>query len=81
MAKKKTTGIKIPKKVLGFKLSKGTRKDVGKLLHMLESSEARAIAVSAGSVALGLILEKAAERQGPIAYVARKAADLTQTHQ
>jgi hypothetical protein len=45
MAKKDK--VKIPKRVLGFKLRKGTRKDLRKLLNLLESPQTKALAMSA----------------------------------
>lgn len=75
---KKSGKIRIPKKVLGFKLSKGSRKDLRKLLKVLESPQARTIAVSAASVALAYLAEKAAERKGPLRKLAGKAASLVQ---
>lgn len=70
----------VPKKVLGFKLSKGSRKDLRRLLKLLESPEARALAVSAASVALGFLGEKAAARKGPLARIVGKAATLARVH-
>lgn len=75
---KKNDKIKIPKKVLGFKLSKGSRKDLRRLLKVLEAPEARAIAVSATSVAIAYLAEKAAERKGPLRKLASKAASFVQ---
>lgn len=58
-------GTKIPKKVLGFKLSKGSRKDLRKLLKLIEGPEMRGIALSAASIALGYLTDKGLERKGP----------------
>ena len=80
MGKKKDGKVKIPKRVLGFKLSKGSRRDLRKLLKLIETPQARAIAVSAASVAFGYLAEKTAERKGPLGKLANKAAALAQTN-
>ena len=66
MAKTKVFGLEIPKRILGFKLSKGSRKDVRKLLKGLETPEACALAVSAVGLLVAFVAEKAAEREGPV---------------
>lgn len=45
MAKK----AKVPKKIMGFKLSKGTRKDIKKLLKMFGDPDTRKLAMTAAS--------------------------------
>jgi hypothetical protein len=57
MAKKN----KVPKEVLGFKLSKGTRKDMKKLLKMLGSPDTRTFAVSAAGGLAAFLAERFAE--------------------
>ncbi len=64
MSKKKDGKYRIPRKVLGFKLSKGSRKDLRRLLKLIEGPEARAIAISAASIAFGYLAEKTAKRKG-----------------
>jgi hypothetical protein len=59
MAKK----TKVPKKILGFKLSKGTRKDLKKLLKMLEGPNTRALAISAAGGLAAYLAEKFAEHE------------------
>ena len=59
MAKK----IKVPKKLMGFKLSKGTRKDLKKLLKMVTEPDTRTLAVSAASALAAFIAERFAEYQ------------------
>ena len=59
MAKKN----KVPKKVLGFKLSKGTRKDLKKLLSMLEGPDTRALAISVAGGLAAYLAEKFAEHE------------------
>ena len=46
---KKHKGPKVPKKIMGFKLSKGTRKDVKKLLKMFGDPDTRKLAMTAAS--------------------------------
>ena len=72
MGKMKIYGIEIPKKVLGFKLSKGTRKDLRKLLKRMDSPEARALALSAAGAAAAYLAEHAARRDGTIGRIASK---------
>ncbi len=64
MAKNKP---EVPKRILGFKLSKGTRKDLRKLLTMVERPETRAVALTAGTGLATFLAERFADRK-----VARK---------
>jgi len=57
MAKK----LKVPKKLMGFKLSKGTRKDLKKLLKMVTEPDTRTIAVSAAGALAAFLAERFAE--------------------
>ena len=57
MAKK----TKVPKKILGFKLSKGTRKDLTKLLRMVTEPDTRTIAVAVASALSAFIAERLAQ--------------------
>ena len=57
MAKKN----KVPKKLMGFKLSKGTRKDLKKLLKMVTEPDTRTLAVSAAGALAAFIAERFAE--------------------
>jgi hypothetical protein len=75
MSKKKHGKASIPKKVLGFKLSKGTRKDLGKLLSLLDGPEARGLAISAAGIALGYLAEKTAAGKGPLSKLAGEVAE------
>lgn len=59
MAKKN----KVPKKVMGFKLSKGTRKDLKKLLKMLSDPDTRTLAVSAAGALAAFLAKRFAERE------------------
>jgi hypothetical protein len=63
MAKTKIPRIDLPKRLLGLKLSNGTRKDLRKLLKKLEDPEIRAMALSAVGVAASFLAEKAGERE------------------
>lgn len=59
MAKKKSP--KIPKEVMGFKLSKGTRKDARKLLKMIGDPDTKDLAVSAAGGLAAFLAERVAE--------------------
>ena len=61
MAKKK--GPKIPKKIMGFKLSKGTRKDVRKLLKMVGDPDRKELAISAAGGLAAFLAERMAEHK------------------
>jgi hypothetical protein len=56
MAKKK--GPKVPKKIMGFKLSKGTRKDIKKLLRMFDDPDTRKLAMTAASGLAGYLAHR-----------------------
>jgi hypothetical protein len=70
MAKSK---IKVPKRILGFKLSKGTRKDLKKLLKMLTHPDERALAVTAATGLAAFLLERFGEKKPDRAKEARLA--------
>lgn len=70
----KVYGITIPKKVLGFKLSKGSRKDLRRLLKRLESPELRALAISVAGAGVAYLTEQAAQREGMMGRLASKLA-------
>ena len=59
MAKKN----KVPKKLMGFKLSKGTRKDLRKLLRMVTDPDTRTLAVSAAGALAAFLAERFAEHR------------------
>lgn len=61
MAKKNK--VKIPKRVLGFKLSKGSRKDLKRLLNMLESPQTKALLMSAVGGIAAFLAEHFAEEK------------------
>jgi hypothetical protein len=52
---------KVPKQILGFKLSKGTRKDLKKLIKMLNHPDKHALAVTAASGIAAYLAERLAE--------------------
>ena len=52
---------KVPKEMLGFKLSKGTRKDLRKLIKMLGNPDKQALAVSAAGGIAAFLAERLAE--------------------
>ena len=52
---------KVPKKLMGFKLRKGTRKDLKKLLKMVAHPDTRTLAVSAAGALAAFIAERFTE--------------------
>lgn len=68
--------VTIPKRIFGFKLSKGTRKDLRRIIGMLEHPEARTLALSAATALAAYLGEKTLEGKGPLGRVGRKAAKL-----
>lgn len=52
---------KVPKKLMGFKLSKGTRKDLKRLLKMVTHPDTRTLAISAAGALAAFIAERFAE--------------------
>jgi hypothetical protein len=60
---KKDKGAKVPKKIVGFKLSKGTRKDLKKLLGMLGDPDTRTLATTAASGLAAYLAERFAEQR------------------
>lgn len=65
---------KVPKEIFGFKLSKGTRKDLKKLMKMFAHPDKRAIAMTAATGLMAFLAERFAERK------AAPAADPRQAH-
>ena len=61
MAKKNKT--KVPKMILGFKLSKGTRKDLKKLLKMFRNPDTHSIAMTAAGGLAAFLAERFAEHE------------------
>ena len=59
MAKK----TKVPKKILGFKLSKGTRKDLKKLLKMFDNADSHKVAASVAAALTAYLIERFGEHQ------------------
>jgi hypothetical protein len=55
--------IKVPKRIFGFKLSKGTRKDLRKLMRMVEHPDKRALAITVGTGLATFLAERFTERQ------------------
>ena len=60
---KKGKGLKVPKRIMGFKLSKGTRKDLRKLLRMVGEPDTRTLAMTAASGLAAYLAEQFAEKQ------------------
>ena len=61
MAKK--TKLKVPKKIMGFKLSKGTRKDLKKLLRMLGDPDTRTLALAAANALAAYLAERFVDKE------------------
>jgi hypothetical protein len=61
---KKTKTLKMPKRVAGYKVSKRTRKNVGSLVGLLATPEAKALMGSAVAALAGAIAGKREERHG-----------------
>ncbi len=62
---KKNKGLKVPKKIMGFKLSKGTRKDLKKLLRMFGDPDTRKLAMTAASGLAGYLAHRFAADDQP----------------
>ena len=60
---KKDKRLKVPKKILGFKLSKGTRKDIKKLLGMLDDPDTRKLAMTAASGVAAYLAQRFVENK------------------
>jgi hypothetical protein len=60
---KKSGKIKVPKKIMGFKLSKGTRKDIRKLLRMIGSPDKRQVAMTAAGGLAAYLTERFAAHE------------------
>lgn len=61
MGNKKNKKRKVPKRIMGFKLSKGTRKDIKKLLRMVGNPDTKTVAVSAAGGLAAFLAERFAE--------------------
>jgi len=59
MAKKN----RVPKKILGFKLSKGTRKDLKRLLKMFSKPDTHTLAMTAAGGLAAFLAERFAEHE------------------
>lgn len=60
---KKSGKIEVPKKIMGFKLSKGTRKNIKKLLKMIGSPDKRQVAMSAAGGLAAFLTERFAAHE------------------
>jgi hypothetical protein len=64
MAKKKVRGVKVPRKILGQKLRKGTRKDIADLVRALGHPNARSLLAAATTAVLPLLADKLTDAIG-----------------
>ena len=60
---KKDKGLKVPKKIMGFKLSKGTRKDLKKLLRLFGDPDTRKLAMVAASGLAAYLADRFTDKQ------------------
>ena len=60
MGKKKKSS-KVPKKLFGFKLSKGTRKDLGKLFKLVTHPDSHSLVMSGLGALSALLAERVAK--------------------
>jgi hypothetical protein len=58
MAKKKIDGVKVPKKILGHKLNKATRKDIAALVNRVKHPDGRSLALAAVAAVGPLLAER-----------------------
>jgi hypothetical protein len=58
MAKTRIRGVKVPKKVLGRKLRKGTRKDIADLVRAVGHPDARSVIAAATAALLPLLADR-----------------------
>jgi hypothetical protein len=54
---------KVPKQILGFKLSKGTRKDIKKLLKMFRNPDTHTLAMTVAGGLAAFLAERFAEHE------------------
>ena len=69
---KKSKTVKLPKQVGGIKVSKRTRKNVGSLVHLLGTPEAKALMGSAIAAVAGIVASRSEARHGETVKRARK---------
>lgn len=59
---KKIRGVKVPKKLLGHKLRKGTRRDIADLVKAVGHPNAKSLVAAASAAILPFLAEKVADR-------------------
>ena len=64
MSKKKIKGVKVPRRILGHKLRKGTRKDIAALVTTIKHPDAKAL-IAAVVAALGPIIAERLTHKKP----------------
>lgn len=62
MAKKKINGVKVPRKILGHKLRKGTRRDIADLVKAVGHPDAKSLMAGAAAAVLPFLAEKLSDK-------------------
>ena len=62
MAKKKIRGVRVPKKILGQKLRKGTRKDIADFVRAVGHPNARSVLAAASAAVMPLLADKVTDK-------------------
>lgn len=69
MAKKKIDGVKVPRRITGYRLRKGTRRDIAALVMAIKHPDAKSL-IAAVVTALGpLIAERLAHKKAKLSSV------------
>ncbi len=66
---KKIDGVKVPKKLLGVKLRKGTRKDIAALVNRVRHPDGRSLALAAVAALGPLVAERLTAKQDKLKAV------------
>jgi hypothetical protein len=64
MAKKTIKGVKVPRRIMGYKLRKGTRKDIAGLVRAIKHPDAKTL-IAAVVAALGPIVAERLTHKKP----------------
>jgi hypothetical protein len=69
MAKKKIDGVKVPKRILGHKLRKGTRKDIAALVKAVGHPDAKSLVAAAVGAIGPMIADRLTHRSDKLKAV------------